>query len=121
MERSTVNRKGTLKVSENVIITIVKNAACEVDGVASIALKPFSVKSILNPNLDNACVCVTMLDGVAKITLSIIAKSGYNIVNVCEQVQERVKAAVQSMTGVTVPKVNVSVVGVDFSDAVAEK
>lgn len=120
MEQSTKSRKGTLRVSENVIITIVKNSACEVDGVASIALKPFSIKSFLNPNLDNTCITVAMLDGVAKITLSVIAKSGYNMVNVCEQIQERVKAAVQSMTGVTVSKVNVSVVGVVFPETDAE-
>ena len=47
-------------------------------------------------------------------------KSGYNIVSVCEQIQERVKAAVQSMTGVTVSKVNVSVADVDFSDGQSE-
>lgn len=120
MEQSTRNKRGTLRVSENVIITIVKNSACEVDGVASIALKPFNLKSLINPNLDNTCVSVAMLDGVAKITLSVVAKSGYNMVNVCEQIQERVKAAVQSMTGVTVSKVNVSVVGVVFPESDAE-
>ncbi len=120
MEQSSRNRRGTLKVSENVIITITKNAACEVDGVSAIANKPFSIKSLLNPNLDNSMVNVVMLDGVAKIAISIIAKSGYNIVNVCELIQEKVKAAVQSMTGVTVSKVNISVVGVDFNENVAE-
>ncbi len=120
MEQSSRNRKGTLRVSENVIITITKNAACEVDGVSSIAAKPFSIRSLLNSNLDNSLVSVVMLDGVAKISLSIIAKSGYNIVGVCELIQEKVKAAVQSMTGVTVSKVNICVVGVDFSEDHAE-
>ncbi len=119
MEQSKI-RKGTLRVSESVIITITKNAACEVDGVARIAEKPFNIKSLLNPNLDTSCVTVTMLDGVAKIALSIVAKSGYNMINVCERIQEKVKAAVQSMTGVTVSKVNVSVTGVDFEDTTAE-
>ncbi len=116
MEQSSRNRRGTLRVSESVIITITKNAACEVDGVSRIADKPFSFKSILNPNLDNTCVSVTMMDGVAKIALSIVAKSGYNMIGVCERIQEKVKAAVQSMTGVTVSKVNVSVTGVDFDE-----
>ena len=120
MDQSTRTRRGTLRVSESVIITITKNAACEVDGVSRIAEKPFSLKSILNPNLDNTCVSVTMLDGVAKIALSIVALSGYNMVNVCERIQEKVKAAVQSMTGVTVSKVNVTVTGVDFADDIKE-
>ncbi len=116
MEQSTRTKRGTLKVSENVIITITKNAASEVSGVAAIASKPFSVSSILRPKIDSSDVSVVMLDGVAKISMSIIAKSGYNIVSVCEQIQERVKAAVQTMTGVTVSKVNVSVVDVDFAE-----
>lgn len=116
MEQSTRTKRGTLKVSENVIITITKNAASEVSGVAAIASKPFSVSSILRLKIDTSDVSVVMLDGVAKISMSIIAKSGYNIVSVCEQIQERVKAAVQTMTGVTVSKVNVSVVDVDFAE-----
>ncbi len=116
MEQSTRTRRGTLKVSENVIITITKNAAGEVSGVAAIASKPFSVSSLIRPRVDTSDISVVMLDGVAKISMSIIAKSGYNIVNVCEQIQEKVKAAVQTMTGVTVSKVNVSVVDVDFAE-----
>ncbi len=115
MEQSTRTRKGTLKVSENVIVTIAKNATEEVSGVASIAIKPFSVSSLIRAKLDSSDISVTMLDGVAKISMSIIVKNGYNIVNTCEQIQERVKAAVQTMTGVTVSKVNVSVVDVDFT------
>lgn len=115
MEQSTRTRKGTLKVSENVIVTIAKNATEEVSGVASISAKPFGVSSIIRPKLNTCDISVAMLDGVAKISMSIIVKSGYNIVNTCEQIQERVKAAVQTMTGVTVSKVNVSVVDVDFT------
>ncbi|MBQ8623491.1 MAG: Asp23/Gls24 family envelope stress response protein [Oscillospiraceae bacterium] len=118
MEQSTRTRRGTLKVSENVIITITKNAAYEVSGVSSIANKAFSVSSLLRSKVDSSDVNVVMLDGVAKISMSIIVKSGYNILNVCEQIQEKVKAAVQTMTGVTVSKVNVSVIDVDFADKV---
>ncbi len=114
MEQSTRTRRGTLKVSENVIITITKNAASEVSGVYAIANKAFSVGNLLRTRVDSSDVSVVMLDGVAKISMSIIVKSGYNILNVCEQIQEKVKAAVQTMTGVTVSKVNVSVIDVDF-------
>ncbi len=115
MEQSTRTRKGTLKVSENVIVTITKNTANEIPGVAAIATKPLSFNSIVRPKADSSDVSVVMLDGVAKISMSIVVKNGYNIVNTCEQIQERVKAAVQTMTGVTVSKVNISVVDVDFS------
>ncbi len=115
MDIKEKRKKGTLKVSENVIISITKNAALEVNGVASIAVKPFSIAKLFSSQVDNSCVEATMLDGVVKISLSINVYNGYNVTSICEQIQERVKAAVQSMTGVTVSKVNVSVVDVDFS------
>lgn len=117
MDVSAKNKKGTLKVSENVIISITKNAASEVSGVFAIATKPFAVLKMFSSKLDNSEIKVAMLDGVAKISMSIIVQSGYNVVAVCEQIQERVKSAVQSMTGVTVSKVNVSVVDVDFTNS----
>lgn len=120
MEKAVYSKKGTLRVSENVIVTIVKNAASEIDGVKRIAAKPISIKSFLQSSSDPADIKVTVLDGVCRISLSIVARSGYNVVSVCEQIQEKVKAAVQSMTGVAVLKVNVSVVDVDFSQEAEE-
>lgn len=119
MEKAVNTKKGTLKVSENVIVTIVKNAASEINGVYKIATKSLSIKSLLQSSSDPSDIKVTMLDGVCRISMSIVAKSGFNIVSVCEEVQEKVKAAVQSMTGVTVSKVDVSVVDVDFSTETA--
>lgn len=111
----TYSKSGSLKVSENVIVTIVKNAVAEIDGVYKIASKTFSVKSLLQSSSDPSDVRVTMSDGVCKISMSVVAKSGYNVVSVCEQIQDKVKSAVQSMTGVTVSRVDISVTDVDFT------
>lgn len=114
-------KKGTLRVSQNVIITITKNAALEVEGVSRIAVRSLDIMKLFSSKLDNSLINIEMLDGVAKISLSIVVLSGYNVMSVCEQIQEKVKSAVQSMTGVTVSKVNVSVVGVDFPAGSAEE
>lgn len=116
MDVSAKSKRGTLKVSENVIISITKNATMEVDGVSEIANRPFNVLKLFSSKIDNSQIDVTMMDGVAKISMSIIVLKGYNVVSVCEEIQERVKSAVQSMTGVTVSKVNISVIDVNFSD-----
>lgn len=116
MDVSARSKKGTLKVSENVIISITKNAAMEVDGVLKIADRPFNVRKLFSSKIDNSQIDVTMLDGVAKISISIVVSNGHNIVSVCEEIQEKVKSAVQSMTGVTVSKVNISVIDVSFGD-----
>ena len=117
MDVSAKSKRGTLRVSENVIIAISKNAALEVSGVSKISVKPFSLRKLLSSKVVDSDISVTMMDGVAKISMSIVVCKGYNVVSVCEQIQERVKSAVQSMTGVTVTKVNVSVADVNFSDA----
>lgn len=114
-------KKGTLRVSQNVIITITKNAALEVEGVSRIAVRSLDIMKLFSSKLDNSLINIEMLDGVAKISLSIVVLSGYNVMSVCEQIQEKVKSAVQSMTGVTVSKVNVSVVDVDFPVGSAEE
>ena len=114
-------KKGTLRVSQNVIITITKNAALEVEGVSRIAVRSLDIMKLFSSKLDNSLINIEMLDGVAKISLSIVVLSGYNVMSVCEQIQEKVKSAVQSMTGVTVSKVNVSVVDVDFRVGSAEE
>ena len=77
MDMTEKRKKGTLKVSENVIISITKNAALEVSGVASIANKPFSITKLFSNNADNSCVDAVMLDGVAKISLSIVVIFNY--------------------------------------------
>ena len=114
-------KKGTLRVSQNVIITITKNAALEVEGVSRIAVRSLDIMKLFSSKLDNSLINIEMLDGVAKISLSIVVLSGYNVMSVCEQIQEKVKSAVQSMTGVTVSKVNISVVDVDFPAGSAEE
>ncbi len=114
-------KKGMLRVSQNVIITITKNAALEVEGVSRIAVRSLDIMKLFSSKLDNSLINIEMLDGVAKISLSIVVLSGYNVMSVCEQIQEKVKSAVQSMTGVTVSKVNVSVVDVDFPAGSAEE
>ena len=45
----------------------------------------------------------------------VIIKSGYNAVKTAEAIQENVKNAVASMLGLTVAKVNVNIVNVEFS------
>lgn len=120
MEKETYSKKGALKVSENVIVTIAKNAASEIDGVYKIATKTLNIKSLLQSSSDPSDIKVTMLDGVCAISMSIVAKSGFNIVSVCEQIQEKVKSAVQSMTGVTVSRVDVTVADVSFGTEQAE-
>ncbi|MFQ6841324.1 MAG: Asp23/Gls24 family envelope stress response protein, partial [Agathobaculum sp.] len=54
-----------------------------------------------------------------KIEIGFLALFGHNICEVAKQVQENVKNAVESMTGLKVTEINVHVGGVTFTPAPA--
>ena len=56
---------------------------------------------------------VDVLEGVVSIAIAINLKYGYSVMDVCKKVQDKVKATVESMTGLTVADVNVRVAGVE--------
>lgn len=113
MEKETAYQKGSLRVSEDVIAAITRIAAQDVDGVESLAPVGITLKKMfIRPS--NGAVSVRLAGDVVEITLGIIAKHGYRVTNIAESVQESVKEDVQSMTGITVSKVNVIITGIAF-------
>lgn len=54
-----------------------------------------------------------VLDGVVTVSLSLNLRFGKNIMEVSSRVQEKVKAAIENMTGLSVADVNIKVAGVD--------
>ena len=54
-----------------------------------------------------------VLDGVVTVSLSLSLRFGKNIMEVSSRVQEKVKAAIENMTGLSVADVNIKVAGVD--------
>ena len=60
-------------------------------------------------------------DGKAKLDVNIIVEYGSRIPDVAFEIQNRVKKAVENMTGLVVEEVNVHVQGVNTDTAIAEK
>lgn len=58
-------------------------------------------------------VRIEVTDGVVRVDLSLYLKYGYSIPETSAQVQEKVKTAIENMTGLTVSEVNISIAGVD--------
>ena len=52
--------------------------------------------------------------GRKSVDLSLNIRYGYNIPDVSEKVQERVKTAIETMTGLMVLDVNIKIAGVDM-------
>lgn len=102
---------GEVKISENVIRSIAGVAAKEVEGVAELA-EP--TRALLLPSA--APVTVEVVNDLVEITLRLVLMHGYRLTGIAEQVQQKVKENVQSMTGVIVSKVHVIAADIMFDD-----
>ena len=103
---------GSLQISTDVLAKIARIAALEVGGVAEVAAGGSqNVRSLLGRTGLQKPVVVTLEDGVATVTVHLTVIYGQKIMPLCEKVQENVKQTIQNMTGITVSRVDVLVVG----------
>lgn len=114
MEVSKNVHLGALKVSDDVIATIARLAALEVEGVDALEQPSVSFKRLFIHPGKNGGVKIKLSGDVVELSMGIFVKFGHKVTLVAESVQERVKSDIQSMTGVTVSRVNVSVSGIVF-------
>ena len=109
---------GQVQIADEVVAIIAGLAAMEVDGVSSMA--GTSTRDLLSKlgkkNLAKG-VRVDGLDGVVTVSLALNLRFGKNIMEVSSKVQEKVKTAIENMTGLTVADVNVKVAGVDDAES----
>lgn len=108
--------KGSVKISDDVLAMIAGLAATEVDGVSS--MNGNITHEILNKigykNLAKG-VKVETFQNKVRVDMEIIMEYGFNIPGTCRNVQEKVKSAVESMTGLEVVDVNVRISGVNVA------
>ena len=107
---------GDIRISDDVLATLAVKAAKEVDGLSGM-VGGFVGKITAVLGKKDTGVDVDMKDGVATLTLHIKVKYGVKIPEVAWKTQEKVKNMVESVTGITVEKVNVSVEAIDFGDS----
>ncbi len=98
MDRKTETGIKSLKISEDVIEAVIKNAVMSVDGVGGLFGKS-PVKMDLTSEFPEVTVSV-------KLTYSCKAK------NVCENIQKKVRDDILSMMGIALGAVNVRVEGI---------
>ena len=106
---------GEVKIADEVVAIIAALAATEVEGVASMAgnITNELVGKLGMKNLSKG-VKVDVLEGVVTVSLALNLKYNYSIMDVSAKVQERVKNAVENMTGLEVADVNIRVAGVEM-------
>lgn len=107
--------KGEIKIADEVVAIIAALAATEVEGVASMAgnITNELIGKLGMKNLSKG-VKVDVLEGIVTVSLALNLKYNYSIVEVSARVQERVKNAIENMTGLEVADVNIKVAGVEM-------
>ena len=106
---------GEVKIADEVIAIIAGLAATEAEGVASMAGNITNEwVSLLGMKKLSRGVKVEVTEEHVSVDLSLNIRYGYNIPDVSEKVQERVKTAIETMTGLMVLDVNIKIAGVDM-------
>lgn len=123
LEEEIKSENDGIQISNDVIAVIAGVAVSEVQGVAGMAggfaggiSEVFSGKKNLAKGIK-----ADINDGKAKLDVNIIVEYGSRIPDVAFEIQNRVKKAVENMTGLTVEEVNVHVQGVNTDTAREDK
>lgn len=106
---------GEVQIADEVVAIIAGLAATEVEGVASMAGNVTNelISKLGMKNLSKG-VKVDVLEGIVTVSLALNLKYGYGILDISSKVQEKVKASIENMTGLTVADVNIKVSGVEM-------
>lgn len=106
---------GEVHIADEVIAIIAGMAATEVEGVKGMVGRASDniVELLGRKNLSKG-VDVIVGEGDLTLGLSLVVNYGSSIVEVSKNVSEKVKNAVETMTGLDVAAVNINVAGVDI-------
>ena len=107
------DKLGEVQIADEVVAIIAGLAATEVDGVSAMAgnitnelMGRVGMKKLTKG------VRVDVAEGCVKVNLAVTMEYGYNIPATCHQVQVKVKAAIENMTGLNCTDVNIRIAGV---------
>ena len=108
---------GDVHVADEVVAIIAGLAATEVEGVASMAgnITNELVSKLGMKNLSKG-VKVEVAEKTVSVEVALNISYGYSIPEVSEKVQEKVKSAIETMTGLSVAIVNVRIATVDMKN-----
>ena len=107
---------GDVRVADEVVAIIAGLATTEVEGVSSMAgnITNEIVSKLGMKNLSKG-ILVEVMENEVKVDVAINISYGYSIPAVSSKVQDKVKTAIENMTGLNVAVVNVRIASVDMA------
>lgn len=127
--RLNTNSNGMVYFASDVVATIAGLAVTEVEGVANTVgasgglTEIFMRRALSNSRNLTRGIKVEITDNVVSVDVTIVVEYGFPVPEVAQGIQENVKKAIETMTGMSVKSVDVHVTGVSFereNRAVAE-
>ena len=117
-DKSTVVLKaeenvGVVQIADDVVAMIASLAATEVEGISAMAgnITNELIGKVGMKKLTKG-VRVVVTGRSVSVDLAVMMEYGYNIPATCHQVQAKVKAAIENMTGLKCTDVNIRIAGV---------
>jgi uncharacterized alkaline shock family protein YloU len=111
------DNSGTVSIADDVVAMIASLAATEVEGVGAM------VGNITNELMSRVGmkkltkgVRVAVADGKVNVDLAITIDYGHNIPETCQNVQNKVKNAIENMTGLVVEVINIRIAGINMKE-----
>lgn len=107
---------GSLKISQDVVASIAKFAAQEIDGVVAVATGNSGVRGLITKTNYVKPIRIELSEDVVNIEINVIVKNGVKIPVIAGAIQQNVKSSIQSMTGLAVARVDVSIAGIEIPE-----
>ena len=109
------DKLGDVKIADEVVAIIAGLASTEVEGVSSMAgnITNELVSKLGMKNLSKV-IRVDVKEGVVRVDVALNIAYGFSVLDVSSKVQEKVKTAIENMTGLEVSGVNVRIASVDM-------
>lgn len=109
------DKLGEVRIADEVVAIIAGLAATEVEGVSSMAgnITNELVSRLGMKNLSKG-IKVDVQGNVVRVDVALNISFGYAIPEVSAKVQERVKSAIENMTGLEVSVINIRIAGVNM-------
>lgn len=104
---------GVVQIADDVVAMIASLATTEVEGVNAMAgnITNELMSKVGVKNLTKG-VRVSVSESNVRVDLAVTMDYGYNIPATCQQVQSKVKSAIENMTGLNCTDVNIRIAGI---------
>ena len=108
---------GQVQIADEVVAIIAGLAATEVEGVSSMAGNITNeLVSKLGMRSLSRGIKINVEDGEVTVDVALNIDYGYSVPKTSRLVQEKVKASIENMTGLTVLDVNIKIAGVALEE-----